>query len=288
MRFGRLLLSTGLVGLATTLGGASLAEPEGTKPKPTTPSPAKPVDATKAAQPDTAPTPGRPQGMPGHGTPGHGPPGMPGHGPPGMPDKGPRGPASAGEGPMGHGMHGMHGMGPGGMPGMRFIDLIAKEKAGTLTEQEKAQLEQLRKIHAMNMARREERIKDLQQKEKTGKLTDAEKGELAKIREIQTRFEGLKQRYQERAKDRQKRRHESKRQALQTFPNAGNDAKIRAEFSKHGKRLAMLERAREVAVAGGRDELVARIDQLLEKEGARHKAWVLRETKPQAAKGATP
>lgn len=304
MRFGRLLLSTGLVGLATTLGGASLAEPEGTKssPTPATPGGAKPAEANKAAQPDRpTPTPGKPQSAPGQGTPG-----MPGHGPPGARDKGPgplgSGPADAER--MGRGMPGMgpgmHGMGPGGMPGHRFGELIAKEKAGTLTPQEKTQLEQLRKIHAMNMERRDARIKDLREKEQAGKLTDAEKEELAKIGEIQTRFEGLKQKYMERAKDRKKRRLESKRLVLQAFPDAGTNPQLRAEFLKHGKRLAMLERARDVALAGERDDLVARIDQLLEKENQRHEAWVSRQkkdqkaepaqakTEPAAEKGATP
>lgn len=179
-----------------------------------------------------------------------------------------------------------------GMHGHRFAELIEKEKAGTLTVEEKAQLEQLRQIHTMNMGRREVRIKDLREKEKAGTLTDAEKGELAKITEIQTRFLGLKKKYLERAQDRQKRRHESKRLALQIFPDAGKDPKLRAEFLKHGKRLAMLERAREVAVAGEREQLVARIDQLLEKENKRHQAWVLREKKASkqivTEKGATP
>ena len=204
-----------------------------------------------------------------------------------MHGKGPMGEGPAGEGP-GRGAHGMH---PMGMPGQRFDELIAKEKAGTLTDQEKAQLEQLRKVHTMHMVRREVRMKALREKEKAGTLTDAEKGELAKITQIQTRFEGLKAKYTERVKDRQKRRHEAKRLALQIFPDAGKNPTIRAEFIKHSKRLAMLERAREVADASERTELVARIDQLLEKENKRHQAWVIRQKKADKAeseKGATP
>lgn len=194
----------------------------------------------------------------------------------------------AGTGPMGHGAH---GMGPMGMPGQRFGELVAKEKAGTLTEQEKAQLEQLRKVHAMHVVRRDVRLKELRDKEKAGTLNDEEKADLARLARIQTRFDGLKAKHTERLKDRPKRRHEAKRIALQTFPDAAKNPMIRAEFLKHGKRLAMLERAREVAEAGERTELVARIDQLLEKENKRHEAWVERRKqadKADTAKGATP
>lgn len=193
-------------------------------------------------------------------------------------------------------MHGTHGMGPMGMPGHRFAELVAKEKAGTLSDTEKAQLEQLRKVHAMHTARREARqarFQELEGKEKAGTLTDPEKAELAKIKEIQGRFEALKQKWVERAKDRAKRRHASKRMALQAFPGVDKNPSARPEFVKHGKRLAKLERAREVAEAGGRDELVARIDKLLEKENARHDAWIERHKTAKvdtakANKGATP
>jgi len=207
-----------------------------------------------------------------------------------------------GEGPAGAdsagpGMHGMHGMGPMGMPGKRFLELVEKEKAGTLTDEEKAQLEQLRKVHAMHMARREARqarFSELGEKEKAGTLSEAEKSELAKIKEIQGRFEALKQKYAERFKDRAERRKASKRLALQAFPGADKNPPARAEFIKHARRVAMLERARELAQAGERDELVARIDKLLEKEQTRHGAWVERHKaekadKPEKAdKGATP
>ena len=80
----------------------------------------------------------------------------------------------------------------------------------------------------------------------------------------------------------------TKKQALTTFPGVDKNPKARAEFAKHGKRSAMLDRAREVAEAGGRDELVARIDKLLAKEQARHVAWVERHKLAKAEKGATP
>lgn len=178
---------------------------------------------------------------------------------------------------MGRGMHGMHGMGPMGMPGQRFTELVEKEKAGTLTDEEKAQLEQLRKVHAMITARREARqarFAELGEKEKAGTLTDEEKSELAKIKAIQGRFDALKQKYADRAKDRAERRKASKRLALQAFPGADKNPPARAEFIKHARRIAMLDRARELAEAGERDDLVARIDKLLAKEKTRHDAWV--------------
>jgi uncharacterized protein YnzC (UPF0291/DUF896 family) len=198
-----------------------------------------------------------------------------------------------GEDPKGHGM-GKPGMGPMGMPGHRFAELVEKEKAGTLTEQEKAQLEQLRQVHAKFTAWREARlarVTELEGKAKAGTLTDEEKAELAKIQAIQQRFEALKHKHSERAKDRAKRRHMAKKKALESFPGVDKNPPARAEFAKHGKRTAMLERAREVAEAGGRDELLARIDKLLEKEAARHAAWVERHKQHKQAKadkGATP
>jgi len=209
----------------------------------------------------------------------------------------------AGAGSAGPGMHGMHGMGPMGMPGQRFAELVEKEKAGTLTDQEKAQLEQLRKVHAMHMARREARqarFAELGEKEKAGTLSDAEKSELTKIKEIQARFDALKQKYADRTKDRAERRKASKRLALHAFPGADKNPPARAEFIKHARRIAMLERARELAQAGERDDLVARIDKLLAKEQTRHEAWVEhhkaekidKPDKPEKAeksdKGATP
>jgi len=178
-----------------------------------------------------------------------------------------------------------------GMPGHRFAELVEKEKAGTLTEQERAQLEQLRQVHSKYRAFRELRLarfQELEGKQKAGTLTDEEKAELAKIQAIQQRFEALKQKHLERAKDRAKRRHISKKKALETFPGADKNKLAHAEFAKHGKRTAMLDRARELAEAGGRDELVARIDKLLQKEQARHAAWVERHKLAKAEKGATP
>ena len=195
----------------------------------------------------------------------------------------------AGVGSMGPGMHGMHGMGPMGMPGQRFAELVEKEKAGTLTDQEKAQLEQLRKVHAMHMARREARqarFAELGEKEKAGTLSDEEKTELAKIKEIQGRFDALKQKYADRMKDRAARRKASKRLALLAFPGADKNPPARAEFIKHARRVAMLDRARELAEAGEREDLVARIDKLLEKEKTRHDAWVERHKAEKAAKAA--
>ena len=274
MRFGRLLLSIGLVGLATALGGVSLAQPA--------PAPGKPGDAGKPGKPGKPDVPGARPPMPEYrpGMP-HDPHGMPGHGP-GQPGR---------EGWKDQGMPGRPGMGPMGMPGHRFTELVEKEKAGTLTEQERAQLEQLRQVHSKFRAFRELRLarfQELEGKQKAGTLTDEEKGELAKIQAIQQRFEALKQKHIERAKDRAKRRHLAKKKALETFPGADKNSVAHAEFAKHGKRTAMLDRAREVAEAGGRDELVARIDKLLEKEQARHAAWVERHKLAKAEKGATP
>lgn len=171
-----------------------------------------------------------------------------------------------------------------GMPGRapmghakRFAELEAKEKAGNLTDEEKAELEKIREFQAKHRARREERqarFAELQEKEKAGNLTDEEKAELEKITKIRERFAALQKKHVERMRDRRERRRASRRSALKAFPGFVRHPEAREEFVKHARRVARLERAREVAEAGGRDQVLTRIDKLLQQENARHDKWV--------------
>jgi hypothetical protein len=133
---------------------------------------------------------------------------------------------------------------------------------------------------------RKQRMAELEEKEKAGGLTDEEKGELEKTRKIQGRFDALRKKHEERAKDRAKRRRASKREAMKHFPGFRKHPKAHHEFQKHARRLARLERAREVADASGKDDLVARIDKLIEKENARHEKWLEHHQTDKQPKGA--
>jgi hypothetical protein len=135
---------------------------------------------------------------------------------------------------------------------------------------------------------RMKRIAELEEREKGGALSDEEKAELDRSRKVRERFQALKQKHDQRSKDRAERRRSAKRDAMKRFPAFRKHPQAGAEFSKHARRVAHLERAREVAQAAGKDELVTRIDQLLVKERARHERWLEHHQVPQGGKGATP
>lgn len=137
------------------------------------------------------------------------------------------------------------------------------------------------------MGMRKKRIEELEEKAKGGTLSDEEKAELERAKKARERFEALRKKHEERGRDRAERRRFSKRDAMKRFPDFRKDPRAGDEFRKHARRLAHLERAREVAAASGKDELVARIDQLLAKERARHERWLERHRAPEP-KGTTP
>src|SRR5690606_9421112 len=147
MRFGRLVLSTALVGLATTLVTSSFAQPAAGRPK-------APVAAKGAGEPSAQPQPSRPGATPPRA----------------------RQPRPSGKSPAAHRAHAargshdhaavkrqgkakqpMPGKGTLGFGGKRLMELKAKEKAGTLTKQEQAQLQKLRELQTKLAARRDER-----------------------------------------------------------------------------------------------------------------------------------
>jgi uncharacterized protein YnzC (UPF0291/DUF896 family) len=142
------------------------------------------------------------------------------------------------------------------------------------------------------MRMRVQRITDLEEKEKSGSLTDDEKAELDKARKTRARFEQLKQKHDERVKDRAERRRADKRKAMMGFPDFKQRPGAGQEFKKHARRVAHLQRARDVAQAAGKDDLVARIDALIAKEQARHDGWLQHhkapQSGPQSGKGGNP
>ncbi len=184
---------------------------------------------------------------------------------------------------------GGHGDARPGKDGQRWSELVKKEKDGTLTEAEKSELDAMR-AHptlARGGAARKARTNELEQKQASGTLTDEEKGELEELQRKQARIKELDNKHAKRKADREKRRLESKREALSRFPGYAKNAPARDEFQKHASRLAKLRRAKDLATAEERTELVARIDELITKENARHEKWMTKHTAT-AARGGTP
>jgi hypothetical protein len=142
------------------------------------------------------------------------------------------------------------------------------------------------------MRLRAERIAALEEKEKSGSLTEDEKAELDKARKTRARFQQLKKKHDERVKSRAERRREDKRKAMMGFPDFKRRPGAVEEFKKHARRVAHLQRARDVAQAAGKDDLVARIDALVAKEQARHERWLQHHRAPQggpqSGKGGNP
>jgi hypothetical protein len=249
MSIARLMVMAGALGLAISV--AQQSEAQGGKRRPYPGAPGGPGA-------DRRPYPGGPDGPGGKQGPGKQGPGKhkgrPGHAGP----------------PVGSAAPGAHGR--------RVAELKQKEADGTLTDEEKAELEQLkqrRQGKAARRAQRRARLAELKQKQADGKLTDEEKKELEKIQQVQQRHQELMRKRGAKAKSRIVRRRAAKRKALKECPRLRNkDQAALAEYGKHGQRMAKLERAREVAQAEGRNELVARIDKLIAKEKERHQSWV--------------
>ncbi len=124
--------------------------------------------------------------------------------------------------------------------------------------------------HAAFKARRE-----LEEKQRAGALSVAEKQRLAQLQaERQKRYATLDQSDKVKAESRAQRRNESERQAQERYQAVAHDPAAQQEFDQNAERVAKLDRAREVAAAEGRDDVVARVDQLLSKEKQRHETWL--------------
>ncbi|MFC1641205.1 hypothetical protein ACFL5O_00755 [Myxococcota bacterium] len=170
-----------------------------------------------------------------------------------------------------------HGAARGG----RDRELKQKQATGTLTEEEKKQLEQskqrLKERQATQAERRQQRqahLDSLKQKQAEGTLSEQEKKQLERIQKIDEHHQKLNAKLARRWKDRAARRLEARRRALQQRPNLAQDQAALAEYRKHAERMARLERARDLAQAEGRGDLAGRIRQLIEHEQKRHQAWL--------------
>jgi len=70
------------------------------------------------------------------------------------------------------------------------------------------------------------------------------------------------------------RRLEARRLAWTRYELYSHDAEFRREAELDARLLAQLRRARELAVAEGRTDAVARVDRLIARERARHYGWI--------------
>ena len=166
-----------------------------------------------------------------------------------------------------------------------------KEKRADKREELKEDRKEKRSEFREKRARR----KELKEKETAGSLTEEEKAELERMKKghevRKARHAALKARHKEIKKTYKKRRRTARRKINQKYPNLHKHPAAVAEFKKHARRMAHLQRAKRVAKADERPKMEARVDALIVKDRARHQAWVARHkanwaAKKAAAKGA--
>ena len=169
----------------------------------------------------------------------------------------------------------------------------AKEKAKERREERKEKREELKEKHKElkekhkelkeKFKERKARHNELKKKEEAGELTDDEKEELGKMKKrharLKARHQKLKERHAELRKTWKKRRRAARRKILQKYPNIRKKPKAVTEMKVHARRMARLKRARAIAEAEERDDLVKKIDSLITKEQARHQRKIDAHTK---------
>lgn len=119
------------------------------------------------------------------------------------------------------------------------------------------------------------RWRDLEARERAARLADADRRALEEMRAARAR------RYaawaaEERAREAsyEARRLEARRLAWARYQHHYHEPLWRAEIERDAQIMASLQRARAVAVAEGRSDMVARCDRLIALERARHYNWM--------------
>jgi hypothetical protein len=84
--------------------------------------------------------------------------------------------------------------------------------------------------------------------------------------------EDRKERIEDLRQTRQERRREYLKKWREKWGDLANKPNVKAEAKVHARRMARLYQMRRVAEAGGKTELMARIDRLIEREKTRHTA----------------
>jgi hypothetical protein len=130
------------------------------------------------------------------------------------------------------------------------------------------------------MKEERDRARELRDKEKSGELSDAEKEELAKIKEaIEARRAELRAKHKEHIERHRaeqspeklrERRREARRAFLKKYGKIHSRREVNTELGMHARRMARLERAKYLATIEERVQLLETIDELVEREQARH------------------
>ncbi len=138
---------------------------------------------------------------------------------------------------------------------------------------------ELKKIHETKKARHSE----LKEKETAGSLTADEKTEMERMEKNHAkrhaRRDTLKARYKKKKTQLKVSRRRARRAVIAAWGAKYARPAVRVELKKHARRMAYLRRAKHVAEAEGRDKLSAHIQKLIDKEKTRHqrRAAVLRK-----------
>lgn len=157
----------------------------------------------------------------------------------------------------------------------------AKEKAKERRDNAKERREERREERQdkkEKLADKKARHQELKDKADKGELTEDEKAELEQMEErhakLKERHRELKKKWEERKKTRKDRRKKARAKVVEKYPNIKKHPAAIAEMRKHARRMAMLHRSRNLAEAEGRDDLVEKIDALVDKEKSRHQAII--------------
>jgi hypothetical protein len=115
-----------------------------------------------------------------------------------------------------------------------------------------------------------DRIADLKQKEKDGTLTPEEKADLERLTKRVEVIKEHRQQWQEIKDKRIEKLRDARRAFLEKYGPIHKRPRVNAELTKHAKRMAQLRYMRVVAEEHDNDKAVERIDKLLGIEQGRH------------------
>ena len=119
-------------------------------------------------------------------------------------------------------------------------------------------------------------LKELEAKEEDGSLGDEGKKKLDAMRanraQVKARHDRLKARHKKLKETQKTRRRAARRAAIKLWGREHLRKKpVRKEMQKHARRMARLDRLRDIARAEGDKEATARINKLVALERTRHK-----------------
>lgn len=121
----------------------------------------------------------------------------------------------------------------------------------------------------MTRAERQAQRAELVEKRNAGTLSADENATLERLERLKAHHDKLRETRESRRATRKERADKHRQTLVSEIPNPRRP-EVREAFHTHARRMARLTRAREVAEAEERADLVERIDGLIAKEQARH------------------